>query len=108
MSGVYTNIARKRIEQSHEASHAPQKTTDPLNHSVDKKEHLQEEKDPSRVTLSNQNAVPSLSVPEKEEKTKIQFASTLASKTALWYDERIHDQRFRVSTAPSRTSFACP
>jgi hypothetical protein len=80
MSGVYTNIARKRIEQSHEASHAPQKTTDPLNHSVDKKEHLQEEKDPSRVTLSNQNAAPSLSVPEKEDKTKIQFASTLASK----------------------------
>jgi hypothetical protein len=29
MSGVYTNIARKRIEQSHEASHAPQKATDP-------------------------------------------------------------------------------
>jgi hypothetical protein len=29
MSGVYTNIARKRIEQSHEASHALQKATDP-------------------------------------------------------------------------------
>jgi hypothetical protein len=29
MSGVYTNLAKKRIEQSQEASHAPQKATDP-------------------------------------------------------------------------------
>jgi hypothetical protein len=37
MSGVYTNLAKKRIEQSQKASHAPQKESEPLNQIVDKK-----------------------------------------------------------------------
>jgi hypothetical protein len=52
MSGVYTNLAKKRIEQSQEASHASQKATrpqqpessisEPKNQSVDQQARLQE------------------------------------------------------------------
>ncbi len=97
MSGVYTNIARKRIEQSQEASHAPQKASEPLNQSVDRKEHLQEEKDPSPVTLSDQNPAPSLSLPEKQDRTKTQFTSERASKLASMIDS---NQASNLSLTP--------
>jgi hypothetical protein len=80
MSGVYTSLARKRIEQSQEASHTPPKATEPQNQSIDTKEHLQEQKDPSRATVSDQSSTPSLSVPSQQEKLNTHFASKQDSK----------------------------
>jgi hypothetical protein len=70
MSGVYTNLAKKRIEQSQEASQAPRKATEPQkpdsassiaqNQSVDQQEQLQEK--------SVTHPLPSKTQFQKEEK----------------------------------------
>src|SRR5687767_2160846 len=44
MSSVYTNIARKRIEQSQEASQNPSKATEQNTQNTDQQERLQEKK----------------------------------------------------------------
>ena len=46
MTSVYTNIARKRIEQSQEASQNPSKATEQNNQKTDQQERLQEKKVP--------------------------------------------------------------
>jgi hypothetical protein len=75
MSGVYTNLAKKRVEQSQDASQTPPKATEPQNQSVDTK--VQEQKDSSEATT------PQLSEPAQQKNSNENSASTLASKIAL-------------------------
>jgi hypothetical protein len=80
MSGVYTNLAKKRIEQSQGASQMPPKSTEPKNQGVDIKEQLQEGKSPLRAIVADQNATPPLSEPAQQDASNIRSASVLASK----------------------------
>ena len=89
MSSVYTNIAKKRIEQSQKASQTPPKPTGPQNQSVDKEEHLQEKNDPSKAILAEQNATPPLSEPVQQDASNIQSASLLSSKQDSKLDSKL-------------------
>ena len=55
MSSVYTNIARKRIEQSQEASQNPSKATEQNMQNTDQQERLQEKK--VSIQSSSQNQI---------------------------------------------------
>ncbi|HZA28418.1 MAG TPA: hypothetical protein VE735_02275, partial [Gammaproteobacteria bacterium] len=74
MTSVYTNIARKRIEQSQEASQPSPKSTEPKNQGVDIKEQLQEGKSPLRAIVADQNAPPLLSEPAQQDASNIRSA----------------------------------
>jgi hypothetical protein len=89
MSSVYTNIAKKRIEQSQKASQTPPKPTGPQNQSVDKEERLQEKNDPSKAILAEQNATPPLSEPVQQDTSNIQSASLLSSKQDSKLDSKL-------------------
>ena len=54
MSSVYTNIARKRIEQSQEASQPSPKSTESQNQDIDTKEHVQQKDNTSPSTSKTQ------------------------------------------------------
>jgi hypothetical protein len=54
MSSVYTNIARKRIEQSQEASNPPSKATEQNNQKTDQQEILQEKEVSKHSSSQNQ------------------------------------------------------
>ena len=93
MSGVYTNIARKRIEQSHEASHAIQKATDPQSvvmppsnaHLSTKAEALPTE---AKKSTKPQSRLPTTQSPtheltEKPEKYTTHILPSLVKKVKL-------------------------
>jgi hypothetical protein len=96
MSGVYTNLAKKRIEQSQGASQTPPKLTEPNNQGVDTKEQLPEGKSSLRAILADQNATPPLSEPAQQDTSNIRSASVLASKQDSTKDS---NQAIRLSLA---------
>ena len=97
MSGVYTNLAKKRIEQSQEASQTPPKSTDPQSQSIDKKEHQQTQKDPSRARVSDQSPTLPISESSQQEKSTTHIASTLSSKQDSMIDS---NQALTLSLPP--------